>query len=84
MLSLVSTFGGLLAINTLPGPTDPASFPHWWAFQVAFGYLPAVILILTRPNVREEPPWSEPIRSRQHSTSSASSIGGADALDLRA
>lgn len=83
MLSLVSSFGALLGINTLPGPASPTSFPHWWVFQVAFGYLPATILILTRPNVREAPPWAEPIKHRQESTSANSSIGVADALDLR-
>jgi len=83
MLSLVSSFGALLGINILPGPSTPTSFPHWWAFQVAFGYLPAVILILTRPNVREAAPWSEPARFRQARTGVNSSIGPVDALDLR-
>ena len=83
MLSLVSSFGALLAINILPGPSSPTSFPFWWAFQVAFGYLPATILILTRPNVREAPPWAEPIKRRQVSPSANGSIGLAEPLDLR-
>jgi len=57
MLSLVSSFGALLAINTLPGPASPTSFPLWWSFQVAFGYLPATIVILRRPNVKSRAPW---------------------------
>jgi hypothetical protein len=84
MLSLVSSFGALLGINTLPGPASATSFPHWWAFQVAFGYLPAVILILTRPNVREAPPWSEPKKSLPASISANSSVSEVDALNLPA
>ncbi|MFN2604046.1 MAG: hypothetical protein ABR582_14995, partial [Gemmatimonadaceae bacterium] len=57
MLSLVSSFGALLAINVLPGPNSATSFPFWWAFQVAFGYLPATIVILGRPNVKSPAPW---------------------------
>jgi hypothetical protein len=83
MLSLVSSFGALLVINTLPGPSSPTSFPNWWAFQVAFGYLPAVILILTRPNVREASPWSEPKKSPRLSDPANSSVGVVDALNLR-
>ena len=82
MLSLVSSFGALLGINTLPGPDSPTSFPLWWSFQVAFAYLPAVILILTRPNIREAPPWAEPARARRASSSANSSVGLSDALDL--
>ena len=82
MLSLVSSFGALLAMNVLPGPWSPTSFPYWWAFQIAFGYLPAVIVILSRPNIREAPPWAEPSRTRHVSTSANGSIDRVDALDL--
>jgi hypothetical protein len=63
MLSLVSSFGALLAINILPGPSHPGSFPLWWNFQVAFGYLPAIIVILTRPNEKSRAPWLPPLRA---------------------
>ncbi len=57
VLSLVSSAGALATVYFVRDSSSPASYPAWGAALVAFGYLPATIAVLRRPNVSDRAPW---------------------------
>jgi hypothetical protein len=56
ILSLVSSIGAIATVYFVGDPS-PEKYYAWGSSAVAFAYLPATIVVLRRPNVRERPPW---------------------------
>ncbi|HUQ18635.1 MAG TPA: hypothetical protein VM099_03390 [Gemmatimonadaceae bacterium] len=67
VLSIISSTGALLAALIVGDPT-PERYAGWGAAMVTFAYLPAVIVVLKRPNQKELAPWGAGIKSRRLST----------------
>jgi hypothetical protein len=65
LLSLVSSLGAMVAV-LLVGDPAPENYSGWGIAMVVFAYLPAVIVILRRPNVRAHAPWATGSKDNPH------------------